>query len=196
MAIEHINITDPNVHSPKGFAAASPSTYLKKDAAGTDVEWVPITKAYGCVYANSVATTGVDGTFRAINDASIGGTLVWQDQNTQGITFNTTSGFYEADEAGDYEVNVTLSISPAVSSSNEFQFTVGVDTSPAYTGPVEKSSIATAYTTLVSTEKKSSTLVCLPTLAAGDRLYLMVRRNSGTNQLVLDHANYIIVKVS
>lgn len=196
MTIEHKNIIDPNIHLPKGFSTASPLQYLRKNTGGTDVEWVDHLPAYGCIYATSGTTTNVDATWREINNASLGGTIVWTQQTATNITPNVTSGFYEASLAATYMIGVAISLSGAISAANEFQFTVGINAAPGYTGTVEKSSIVTAYRTITSVDKGSVSLTCQPTLAVGDRLYLMIRRNSGTNQIVFNHINFVIAKVS
>jgi hypothetical protein len=196
MTIEHKNITDPDIHLPKGFSTASVLQYPRKNAAGTDIEWVDITKAYGCMYATSGTTTGVDGSWKAINNAVLGGTVVWTTQTTSNITNNTTSGFYQANNAGTYMIGVAFSISGAIATTNEFQFTIGIDSAPSYPGIAEKSSIVTVYRTISSSDKGSVALTCQPTLAVNDRLYLMIKRNSGTNQIVFNHINFVITKVS
>jgi hypothetical protein len=196
MTIEHKNITDPNIHLPKGFGAASPLQYLRKNAGGTDVEWVDNYKAYGCMYATSGTTTGIDATWKAVNDATLGGSVVWTQQVANRMTSNLTSGFWEATDAGIYQINISLSISGAIVATNEFQFTVGLSLSPTYASIVEKSSIVTVYRTITSSDKGSVSLTCQPSLAANDRIYLMVKRNSGANQIVFNHVNFVISKVS
>lgn len=196
MTVEHSNITDPYIHLPKGFAAASPSQYLRKNAGGTDVEWVTHNVGYGCLYmTSSAATTGITGTFLPINDAALGGTLVWTEQVADNMVSNITDGYWEAAEAGTYMIGISISLSGAVAASNEFQFTVGIDSSP-YGAIVEKSAVVSSYRTVTTTEKGSVSLTCMPTLAATDRLYLMIRRNSGTNQAIFQHINFVINKAS
>lgn len=196
MTIEHKNITDPNIHLPKGFSTASPLQYQRKNAGGTDVEWVDITKAYGCMYATSGTTVNIDASWKAINDATLGGSIVWTQQTISNMTINTTSGFWQANETGTYMIGVALSVSGAIATAHEFQFTVGVSSSPSYPSIVEKSTVVTAYRTLTSSDKGSVALTCQPTLNINDRIYLMVKRNSGTNQIVFNHINFVIAKVS
>lgn len=196
MTIEHKDITDPDIHQPKGFDAASALQYPRKNAGGTDIEWVDITKAYGCMYATSGTTTNIDASWQAINDATLGGTIVWTQQTVSNMTINTTSGFWEANETGTYMIGVALSVSGAIATAHEFQFTIGISSAPSYPSIVEKSTAVTAYRTITSSDKGSVALTCQPTLNANDRIYLMIKRNSGTNQIVFNHINFVIAKVS
>jgi hypothetical protein len=196
MSIEHKNSVDPNIHVPRGFSTASPLQFIRKNAGGTDIEWVDHSPAYGCMYATSTTTTGVDGTWRPINVATLGGAIAWTTQTNSNITPNTTSGFYEADISATYMIGAAISLSGAIVAVNEFQFTIGMEVAPSYPSIVEKSSVVTVYRTITSADKGSVAMMCQPTLAQGDRIYLMVRRNSGSDQVVFNHINFIITKVS
>lgn len=197
MTVEHSNITDPYIHLPKGFAAASPKQYLRKNAGGTDVEWVTYSPEYGCIYlTSSGATTSITTGFQTVNNATLGGTLVWAEQDSSdNVTANTTDGYFEVEDAGTYQIVVAMSVAGAIAAANVFQFTIGVDSDP-YGAIAEKSAKMTVYRTVSTTDVGSATMTCMPILSAGDRVYLMVKRVSGSNQLVFTHTNFTINKVS
>lgn len=197
MTVEHSNITDPYIHLPKGFAAASPLQYLRKNSGGTDVEWVTYNPEYGCMYmTSSGVTTSISTAWQVVNDATLGGTLVWTEQDSStNMTSHTTDGYWEAGVAGTYMVGISMSIAGAVAAANEFQFTIGVDSDP-YGAISEKSAKMTAYRTVSTTDIGSIGMTCMPILTAGDRVYLMVKRVSGSNQLDLRHINFVMNKVS
>ena len=105
---QHRNLTGEQLHNPKGFDGASPSTTLIKNAAG-EIEWRENTtfdNALDYVSPQSAPPTEVEDDIYLLDDTGVVydiDTIAWQSGNTIRYTFNGTPNL-SAITAGDYLV--------------------------------------------------------------------------------------------
>lgn len=105
---QHRNLTGEQLHNPKGFDGASPSTTLIKNAAG-EIEWRENTtfdNALDYVSPQSAPPTEVQDDIYLLDDTGVVydiDTIAWQSGNTIRYTFNGTPNL-SAITAGDYLV--------------------------------------------------------------------------------------------
>jgi hypothetical protein len=105
---QHRNLTGEQLHNPKGFDGASPSTTLIKNAAG-EIEWVSnsnFDNALDYVSPQSAPPTEVEDDIYLLDDTGVVydiDTIAWQSGNTIRYTFNGTPNL-SAITAGDYLV--------------------------------------------------------------------------------------------
>ena len=105
---QHRNLTGEQLHNPKGFDGASPSTTLIKNAAG-EIEWVSnsnFDNALDYVSPQSAPPTEVQDDIYLLDDTGVVydiDTIAWQSGNTIRYTFNGTPNL-SAITAGDYLV--------------------------------------------------------------------------------------------
>jgi hypothetical protein len=194
MAVQHSAIPDAQLHEPKGVVSASTGQAYIADGLGSG-DWVKVQKAQGaCLKASSTgATTGITTAYQAINNATLGGTIAWATNNNEGFTINTTSGYIQVAEAGMYNVTYTASFIPATNGSS-FQFTFGIDSGG---GIVSKETyVACRIDTSGSTDSVIATFSCLPTVAANDKLYVMVKETTAGEELTLLYSNFVVVRVA
>lgn len=194
MSVEHKNITDPEIHEPKGAAAASSGSVYHTDGAGSG-DWVRL--GYGCstLTGDGTAQTSTSATFQAINATNFSaGTTTWANNQTgYGMSFDTTGGYFTISDAGTYLVNYGVSFDSNDASTSEFQVTIGVDSG---SGIISKEANTTNYLSqTVSGLILYVSGTCMPTLSAGDKLYIMIRRNSGTGDIGFYSGNFAIHRV-
>jgi len=193
MAIEHVNITDPNIHEPKGVAAAAAGTAYVANGSGSGA-WRNVSKGeYACMHCTSTATTGITTAFLPLNTASVGGTVTWVENiASSGITTDTASGYMQVAEAGVFELNLNVSFLASTNPST-FTFTIGVDSG---LGIVEQStSVQAILATTRTSETSIITLLCLPSLSAGDKIYPLVKEAAG-NELTVQFCNMTIKRAN
>ena len=152
-----------------------------------------VQRSYSSVKLESTgATTGLSGTFQAMNAANFSSNIAWSDiTTTADTTFNSTDGYIQVPVTGTYRISLHIAFSGAVSASNEFEFTYGLDDSP-YGTIVSQEATAHTLRTVTTTDKGSSSFGLLIGLTAGDRIYVMARRNSGSNEINISHLNFLI----
>jgi len=151
MAIEHKDITEANLHEPKGVSTASADQVYVANGAGTG-NWDSINNAITVDYARSVIvgnttsqslTAATDSTLHTASDyADITPALLATDIS-RGITFNANKAFIIA-TAGIYMIEGWASISSTLTNN-----TVGLSFSVAGVAnvvgsPVIKSKLKTA----------------------------------------------------
>ena len=192
MATQHSAIADADRHEPKGASTAAVGTTYISDGAGSGT-WKPVQIShFACLSASSTGnTTGITTAYQAINNANLGGTITWAENNVAVLTTNTTSGFITITEAGDYHIIAAISI-VGVTNPSTFSFTIGVDSG---SGIVEKSAAILAQIKTTSTsDTKQAVITCLPSLLAGDDVYLMVKE-AGGNELAITTINFTISRI-
>jgi len=193
MATEHNTIEDPEIHEPKGVAAAAEGAVYHADS-GTSGEW--LTVGYGCggLIGDGTANT-ITTAFTAVNATEFpNGSLVWTENKAgNGIALNTTDGGFTCTNAGIYSIHYNISFSSDDATTAEYQTTIGID---AGAGVVTKEAQTTSYR--ATTDSNVTGLIagnCLPNLADGDTVYLMIRRNTGTADIQMSGGNFVITKV-
>lgn len=195
MSVEHKDITDPEIHEPKGIASASSGSVYVADGS-TSGDWERL--GYGCstYTGDGTAQTATSSSFQAINPVNFSaGASSWaNNQAGYGLSFDTTDGFYTIGDTGIYLVNYGVSFSSDDASSSEYQLTIGVDSG---SGIVSKETSTTSYrgTTAAGVIGHVSGS-CMPSLTAGDKLYVMIRRNSGTGDIQFNSGNFVIHRVA
>lgn len=176
------------------MAAAAANTAYIANGAGSGA-WTAVQLAQGaCLRLSSTgATTGITTAFQAINNATLGGTISFGENAAFGsMTTNTTSGYITVPATGNYNIIFSVSILPA-SVNSIFTFTFGVDSGG---GIVEKSAVAqTIITTSGTSDTANATVVCLPSLTANDKVYLMVKEAAG-NEMTIKAGNFTISRTS
>lgn len=192
MAIEHVDITDPNIHEPKGVAAASAGDAYVADGLGSGA-WTPVQIANAaCLKASSTGdTTGVTTSYQVLNNATLGGTITWTENTALNLTTDTTSGFITIADTGLYNVSYIAVIEPATNGS-VFSFTFGLDSG---SGAVSQESfVFSEVRTAGTTDTYTVVINCLPTITAGDDVYIMVKEASG-NEFTLVSSTFVITRV-
>lgn len=89
MAIQHRDITDPNIHEPKGVATANQGTAYMADGLGSGI-WRKLVATDLSGVASSTEDhrilLGPSGAFKTAADFSIGSMLINNNQNAFGVT--------------------------------------------------------------------------------------------------------------
>ena len=123
MAIEHNVITDPEIHEPKGVAAATIGQAYLADGVGSG-DWTTITPAFGWMYLNggagtdTVSTIGTtaqklnifaasSGSTYGVNAAHATGTLTTSINGIYLTNFHITFALSAVGDAGDYVFRLT-----------------------------------------------------------------------------------------
>ena len=193
MSIEHKNITGTDIHEPKGVAAASAGAAYQADGAGSGT-WE--TMGYGCGGLTADGTANTIGTsFVAINAANFPtGTLTWaENQAGNGISLDITDGYFLCSNPGIYSVHYNISFSSDDATTAEYQTTIGMDSGA---GIVTQETKTTSYRATTDTDVTGFIAGnCLPTLAAGDKMYLMIQQNSGTADIQILSGNFVVNRV-
>lgn len=193
MAIEHDVIPDADLHEPKGIASADANATYLADGLGSGT-WGTVGAGCSSITDDGTANT-VTTTFAAINAANFGaGTFAWSsNQAENGVTFDTTGGYFEITNAGLYLMHYNLSFAGDDASTSEFQLTLGVD---AGAGIVTKEASTTSYRSTTTTGLIGFVAGnCMPSVASGEKLYIMLRRNSGTADVQFFSGNFVVHKV-
>ena len=193
MSVQHNAITaDADNHEPKGCPTATAGKAYVSDGAGSGV-WTPVQVAhFACIRAASAGnTTGITTAYQAINNALLGGTITWSENNVQVLTTNTTSGYITITEAGAYHIIAAFSI-VGVTNPSTFSFTIGIDSGSGIVS--QESSILAQIKTTSTSDTKQAIITCLPDLAASDKVYLMVKEAAG-NELSITALNFTISRV-
>lgn len=194
MTIQHADIPDAQLHEPKGAATAAAGTAYIADGAGSGT-WVKVQIAQAaCLKASaSGATTGVTTSFQAINNATLGGTIVWGENNNEGLTTDTTSGYIQIADTGMYNINYTASIVPATNGS-VFEFTFGLDSGAGIVS--QESFVRCIITTSGTTDSNLVAFSCLPPLTSNDKIYIMVKETTAGEEFTLSFSNFVVTRVA
>lgn len=223
MTIEHTTITDPYLHEPKGaFAAAANKVYVSNGAgSGT---WQKITKSQidtsaatagqaliadgaggstwkkvqiaqaACLRGVTTGnTTGVTTSYQAMNVANLGGTLAWLTNTNDGMTIDLTAGYIQVPDTGLYHVNFIANIVPA-STPSIFNVTIGVDSGAGIV--TKEANVLSEIRTTSTVDTNQVSLMCLPSLTANDKVYIMIKETTGGDELELVFCNFILVRVA
>ena len=155
MTVQHNAITDPDIHEPKGIAAATAGkVYVSDGASSGDWKYAP-----GKAHAQLVISGGTTnhtlnasaGTYDAINTS-------WAASgNEDHLTVDTTNGDIDLLFAGHYLVSVYMTFTTsAIAAGTEYSFDLGKDgtvigqpvTVTKHTNAAEK--VHVAFTTLIN----------------------------------------------
>jgi len=153
-----------------------------------------IKKAYSCMRCEGAAVSTITGSFQAINDANLGGSIVWATNTLSTyVRHELTGGAHEIVLGGTYRLDAALSFSGDDNSTTEFEVTIGVDSGA---GVVSKEASVKSFRSTTSTGLTGNmSLVCLPVFKAGDKVYLMIRKNTGSADMNLSGINFTLNRV-
>lgn len=191
--VQHAALTGANLHEPKGCETAALGEAYIANGAGSGT-WEPVQIAeYACLRATATAATTLMSTaYQAINATTLGGDVTWTQNVASGVTSNTTSGYLTVPDTGTYQLIASLIYTPSTASS-VWSFTIGVDSGSGIVSK-EASILAKSKTTSTS-DTSQTTLVCIPSLLASDKVYLMVKEDGG-KELLFDWINFTLTRVN
>lgn len=214
MAIEHKDITEVNLHEPKGASTATSgqrlqangsggSSFVDNDAdlvnvddaggyfAGTDVETV-LQELGNVEYATMYVTgnaTSQTATGSGTNDKWTTG---WVAGAYTSASISTVNSEITIGQSGDYHIDVSLAISQTGASAATWAFKVGKDTGGGYS-PIAG---LVAKRTTSSTDVGSVSISGIASLTAGDKVAVFFERTAGSVDMVFQECNICINKVS
>lgn len=126
MAIQHVAIADPDIHEPKGVAAATANKVYISDGAGSGA-WTTFSR-YGELYITSGATAQALTSTAARLDPGTD----WDSGVASGITQTPDDGTMTIVESGNYIMTFWASFdTDAVAANTVYTFYYAVDGTPA-----------------------------------------------------------------
>jgi hypothetical protein len=181
LTIQHKLITDPDLHEPKGVAAAVTGKVYVSNGSGSGVWEYPPGKAHAEIYIDAGATTQTLSGSSAY--ARLNPTGEWAAGVTNVLTVTAGSGTITLSEAGNYMINFWCLFSTAsLSSGTNYNFKYNLDgTNSTRTITVQK------FTN--GSDKLHVSALGLVTVTAGQVLSIHVAgdgTSSGTNITVLE----------
>ena len=143
---------------------------------------------YACMRVSSTGVSTITGSFQAVNVANLGGGLSWQiNKDSSLITTNITDGYLLIEADMICHMIVSLSYSPDDNSTTEVELTIGIDSGAGIV--TQEANINALTTTTATTATENLVFACIPEFKEGDKVYLMIRRNSGTADITIKSAN-------
>lgn len=178
MTIEHKNITDPNIHEPKGIAAAEAGDIYVGDGASSGAMESCPARTYGGIYSDS----------SAIAISSIGTTaqkLAAFDTNmpSNGTTPDHTNDQITLSRAGTYLINFQCSFeTTAAGDAGEYQYHIRVN--------AVESGFGAHRDMTGSSDIGSVSLVAIVTVSANDIVTVYVESDDGggTDDIIIRSA--------
>lgn len=128
-----------------------------------------------------------------VNNALLGGTIAWVENNNKNMTINTTSGWVQVPETGSYNITYTANIVPSTNGS-VFIFTFGKDSGAGFVA--QDSFVLCEVRTSGITDTFVVVFSCLPPLAANDKVSIMVKETSAGEEFTLVASNFVIARVA
>lgn len=170
--LEHKDITDPNIHEPKGISSASSGDVYVANGSGsgamTSRKTIAVKPVYGQIYfdGNATATTlTTQNTYYRI-----AGTYT----NGQSNEMTLGSNQIEVDIAGVYEVTLNLSVYQNGGSTDQHKIAIAVNGTPQ--NPTMTKALSS------STDPESLDLTAVLSLSDGDVLYPMITNTSNNSK--------------
>lgn len=181
--VQHKNISDPNLHEPKGVAAASADQVYVSDGAGSGT-WTSLSALgfqlaeFACLRLSTDQTTvGISTDYQVIDDSTL--SISYDSINKSDNMANSLAGGYvQVPNTGAYQVVASINILGTVASARYYAFTIGVDTGSGFVA--QDSYIEVYANPATTTDAISLTLACIPSLGADDKVCLMAKVASGT----------------
>lgn len=190
MAVQHKNITDPDIHEPKGVASAAVGKVYVSDGAGSGSWEYPSGYAHGEIYIDAGVTAftlPVSSGYAKLNP-----TGEWTAGVSNIVTLSPSTGEITLDGAGNYLINFWATFSTAsLTSGTSYYFKYALDgtTSP-------RTLIVSKFTN--GSDKLELSASGLATVTAGQKLSIYVggdSTSSTTNITVLE-AGLTAIKLS
>jgi hypothetical protein len=179
--VEHKNLTDPELHEPKGIATAGNGEVYRANGAGTGV-WTPtVGQGYGCLRKTaSQVSSGMSTTYQPINTATLG--IDWSGvvQDIHGdVQGDVPGGYLYFADGGVYQMNISLSVRGTTSQARHYKFTIGVDPNSIGTIQDQSAVIQSYVTTRAADQMEAVSLACFPSFISNSKVYLMVATDTG-----------------
>ena len=183
MAVQHVDITDPDLHEPKGVSTALIGQAYIADGAGSGT-WSDFARtllgAQGYAEANATATA-----VAAVDTAlavALGTTVA--EVGATGFTVSTAGLItYTGDKTGYVQVTANFSAAPAALGVFKFTF--------AKNGTVLPASFTKV--TYPNTTAKESSVSCVVSLAENDTLQLFVENKTDDGDITVTDISYQII---
>lgn len=198
--IEHVNISEAQLHNPKGFSTADNSTVLSKNSGGT-LEWVnPQEIAASAIHAsiyledNANPTTCVAGTLVDF----VAPTNNWGITDADGITISSTSqGEMTIVTAGDYMIDCEYSLLGTAGGSavKNYQIVPSIDRGAGYPTSIGADTTrGNLKRDITGSENGAWGHSCMMTaLSVGDKVKFRLLNNTDTQAAVLQDANFRLI---
>lgn len=190
MAVQHKNITDPDIHEPKGVASAALGKVYVSDGAGSGTWKYPSGFTHGEIYIDAGATAqtlSVSSGYAKLNP-----TGEWTAGVTNVLTLSPSTGEITLTEAGNYLVSFWGQFSTAaIASGTVYNFKYALDgTTSGRTLSVAKYSNGS--------DKLHVSATGLVTATAGQKLSMYVGGDatSSTTNITMLEAGLTAVKLS
>jgi len=186
MPIEHVNIVDPEIHEPKGVAAASLNQIYLADGAGSGAWKNNLTTTHGdaIITGNTTATAtsaAADSTLSTDSDY-VKITAGWPLAHGQGITLNVDEIVVPV--AGDYHISFWADVKTP--KNNNF---VGVKYAVNDTAPFSSRKII-AQSTTVNDYLNISGMGIVVSLSANDTLSMYIA-STQSDSLIVQEAGLV-----
>lgn len=195
MSVQHSAITEAQgIHEPKGVSTAASGEAYIADGSGSGA-WYGVQKAQGaCLKASTTgSTTGITTAYQELNSSKVGGSLTWTENNNVGsLTVDTTLGYIVAPETGVYNMMFNCSFISA-STPSVFRFTFGKDSGSGIVA--QESFVFAEIRTTGTTDTHQASFVCLPSITASDKVYVMVKETTGGDEFELVNCNFVMTRV-
>jgi len=149
MTIQHKLITDPDIHEPKGVAAAAANKVYVSNGTGSGVWAFQPSGLFGEIYIDAGATTQTLAAASAY--AKLNPTGEWTEGSVKGLTTDATNGELVLSQPGTYFVSFWIVFdTAAIASTSKYNFKFALDgvTSPRilsvgkYTNSAERLTLA------------------------------------------------------
>jgi hypothetical protein len=174
--VQHSDITDPNIHEPKGVASAAAGKVYVANGSGSGSWELPAGSAYGDMYIEAGATAQTLAASSAT--AKLNPTGEWTANGSKNVTISGSDGTITVSQSGEYQLNFwAVFETAAISSGAAYNFHYAVN--------------STASTRKVYVKKTTNNVDTLhlaaigyTTLSAGDVISMYVGgdgTSSGTN---------------
>lgn len=176
---------------------ATSKIYQHNGTAADNTSWMSVTHPTGfgdLSLHNATALTGTTAVFQVFNSTNFGGGLSWTSNETStAITQDLVNGAFIVTENSTVAVNFSLSFGSTGNPTTEYEFTLGVDTGAGF---VSQEARCHQFRTTTSTSELGYVgLMHQISLNAGDKIGVMMQKNSGTADIDKIHGNYTIRRI-
>ena len=214
MAIEHKDIAEANLHQPKGASTATSGQRMQADGVGgsafvdNDADLVNVDDISGYFVASNVeavlaeignrqyASMYINGNNTSQSASGAGTndkwTTSWATDIAVGVGTDNINGEFDINVAGDYCVCLSLSLSQTGASAATWLIKIGVDSGSGF---VMQNALKVGRDTS-STTVGAVAITGPVTLSVGDKIAIFFERTSGTVDMVFEHCNFSINKIS
>jgi hypothetical protein len=155
MTIQHSLITDPDIHEPKGVAAAAAGKVYVSNGTGGGSWQFPPASLYGEIYIDAGVTAQTLSAASAY--AKLNPTAEWTAGITSGLATDATNGYITLSQAGKYLVTFWVSFdTAAIAAGSKYNFRFALnDTSTGRILTVDKKTagaerLSVSFTSFIS----------------------------------------------